>query len=126
MLAIPLDEKNSTTISKLYGNAPFFALFDGAKLKILENEVCGKGPESAKFLKDKGASSTVFYHMGEGVYNAFIKNEMDVYSSQHNEYLISQAHQLLESKQLIKLDDNNYKELLDPGSNGECKCGCSN
>jgi len=73
MLAIPLDEKKSTTISKLYGNAPYFGLFDGKKLNVIENEVCGNGPKSAQFLKDKGASSTVYYHMGEGVYKAFAR-----------------------------------------------------
>jgi predicted Fe-Mo cluster-binding NifX family protein len=124
MLAIPLDENKSTTISKLFGNAPYFALYDGVKLNVVKNEVCANGPASAKFLKDMGATSTVYYHMGEGVYKAFIENDMDVYSSQHNEYLISQAYEMLESDGLIKLDDSNYKELLDPGSNGECKCGC--
>lgn len=124
MLAIPLDEKKSTTISKLYGNAPYFALFDGKNLSVVENEVCGKGPDSAKFLKDKGASSTVFYHMGEGVYKAFVKNGMDVYTSEHNEYLISQAYEMMESQKLIKLNNENYKEMLDPGNGGECKCGC--
>ncbi|MFT7003358.1 MAG: putative Fe-Mo cluster-binding NifX family protein [Sulfurimonas sp.] len=126
MLAIPLDEKESTTISKFYGNAPFFALYDGKELKVVENEVCGKGPASAKFLKSKGASSTVYYHMGDGVYKAFAKENMDVYTSEHKEYLISQAYEMLKSGELKKLDESNYKQLLDPGSNGECTCGCEN
>lgn len=126
MLAIPLDKNKSTTISKLFGNAPYFALYNGSKLNIVKNEVCGKGPQSAKFLKDLGATSTVYYHMGEGVYNAFVENEIDVYSSQHKEYLISQAYEMLESDDLVKLNESNYKEFLDPGSNGECKCGCEN
>ena len=124
MLAIPLDEIKSTTVSKLYGKAPYFGLFDGKKLTVIENEVCGKGPESAKFLKDNGATSTVFYHMGEGVYKAFVENNMDVYTSQHNEYLISQAFDLMESKKLVKLNNDNYSELLDPGNGSSCKCGC--
>ena len=124
MLAIPLDEKESITISKLYGNAPYFALFDGDKLSIIENEECGNGPKGAEFLKAKGATSTIYYHMGEGVYKAFSKNNIDVYSSKHNEYLISQAYEMLDSDNLVKLNDENYKELLDPGNGGECKCGC--
>jgi predicted Fe-Mo cluster-binding NifX family protein len=124
MLAIPLDEKKSTTMSKLYGNAPYFGLYDGTKLSVIENKVKGKGPASAEFLKNNGATSTVFYHMGEGVYKAFVKQNMDVYSSQHTEYLISQAYEMLEANTLIKLDESNYEKLLDPGSAGECKCGC--
>ncbi len=124
MLAIPLDEKSSTTISKFYGNAPYFALFDGDTLDIVENEGCGNGPKGAEFLKSKGVTSTIYYHMGEGVYKAFAKNNIDVYSSKHNEYLISQAYQMLDTDKLVKLTDENYKELLDPGNGGECKCGC--
>lgn len=126
MLAIPLDENTSTTISKLYGNAPYFALFNGTNLSIVENEEKGNGPKSAEFLKDKGATSTIYYHMGEGVYKAFVKNNIDVYSAEHNEYLISQAYEMFKSNSLTKLTSQNYEALLDPGSNGECTCGCEN
>jgi len=126
MLAIPLDEKESTTISQLYGNAPYFGLFDGTKLKVIKNEVKGDGPASAEFLKEKGATSTVYYHMGEGVYKAFVKSKIDVYSSSHNEYLISQAYELQTSNGLEKLNSENFKNLLDPGNGGSCKCGCEN
>ena len=124
MLAIPLDEKNSTTISKLYGQAPYFGLFDGKELRVIKNKVKGNGPASAGFLKDNNVSSTVFYHMGEGVYKGFVKNGMDVYTAEHNEYIISQAYEMLSKGSLIKLDESNYKELLDPGNGESCKCGC--
>jgi predicted Fe-Mo cluster-binding NifX family protein len=126
MLAIPLDEKDSTTISKLFGNAPYFALADAHKVSVVENKECGNGPKSAQFLKESGATATIYYHMGEGVYNAFVKNGIDVYSSGHNQYPISQVYGMLGSDSLIKLTDSNYKELLDPGNGGECKCGCEN
>ncbi|MCW9025795.1 MAG: hypothetical protein OQJ77_00640 [Thiovulaceae bacterium] len=126
MLAIPLDEEKSTTISKLYGNAPFFGLYDGVNLSVIENEAKGNGPKSAEFLKNWGATSTVFYHMGEGVYKAFAKNNIEVYSSQQKEYIVSQAYEMMKQENLTKLDATNYKELLDPGSNGECTCGCEN
>jgi predicted Fe-Mo cluster-binding NifX family protein len=124
MLAIPLDNKNSTTISKLYGQAPYFGLFDGKEFKVIENDVKGDGPASAGFLKQNGADTTIFYHMGEGVYKSFVKNSMDVYSADHNEYLVSQAYEMLKKGELTKLDESNFKELLDPGNGGSCKCGC--
>jgi len=126
MLAIPLDEKESITISQLYGNAPYFGLFDGTNLKVIKNEVKGNGPASAEFLKNNGVTSTVYFHMGEGVYKAFAKSKIDVYSSEHNEYLISQAYKLQFTNGLKKLNNDNYKELLDPGNGSSCKCGCGN
>ncbi len=124
MLAIPLDEKNSTTISKLYGKAPYFGLYDGVEFKVVKNEVKGDGPSSAEFLKKNGATSTVFYHMGEGVYNSFVENNMDVYTANYNEYEFPKAYELLSRGELTKLDQSNYKKLLDPGNGGSCQCGC--
>jgi predicted Fe-Mo cluster-binding NifX family protein len=124
MLAIPLDEKNSTTISQLYGKAPYFGLYDGKELKVIENEVKGDGPASAGFLNKNGATSTIFYHMGEGVYKSFVENNMDVYTAEHTELDIPKAYECFSKGQLIKLDDSNYKELLDPGNGSTCQCGC--
>jgi predicted Fe-Mo cluster-binding NifX family protein len=126
MIAIPLDKENSTTLSDLYGNAPFFALLDTTtgSFKVVKNEVKGQGPQSAEFLKKKGAASTIFYHMGEGVYKAFVKNGMDIFSSDHTYYTLEEIFQNCLSSKLLKLDDNNYKELLDPGNGSKCTCGC--
>lgn len=126
MIAIPLDNENSTTLSELYGNAPFFALLDTqtGNYKVVENEVKGKGPKSADFLKEKGAASTIFYHMGEGVYNSFVKNDMEIFTSEHTNYTIEEIYQSSLSSNLLKLDDSNYKELLDPGNGSVCTCGC--
>lgn len=127
MIAIPLDTKESTKISKLYGNAPFFALLDKetGSFKVVENDELGKGPKSAPFLKSHGVASTVYYHMGEGVYNSFKENDMEVYTSDHNFYSLDEIYNLSLNDKLIKLDDSNYNELLDPGDNGSCKCGCN-
>ena len=126
MIAIPLDSQNSTTISELYGNAPFFALLDGStgNFSVVENEACGNGPQSAGFLKDKGATSTIYYHMGEGVYKAFVKNGMEVFTSSHSKCSLDEIYRDLLSNSFTKLDDSNYEELLDPGNGGACKCGC--
>lgn len=126
MLAIPLDSQSTTTLSKLYGQAPCFAILDTqtGMFSVIENEVIGKGPKSADFLKQHGVNSTVFYHMGEGVYKSFEKNNMDVYSCEHIEYTIDEVYQCFLDGNLKKLDKLNYTKLLDPGESGECKCGC--
>jgi predicted Fe-Mo cluster-binding NifX family protein len=125
MIAIPLDEKTKTTISKLYGNAPYFALLDEitGNFSVIENAECGNGPKSADFLKSKGASKTIFYHMGEGVYNAFSKNGIEVFTCKHSRATLEEIYSAFDKFE--KLDSTNYQELLDPGSS-TCKCGCEN
>ena len=127
MIAIPLDTKESTNISKLYGNAPFFALLDNetGTFKVIKNAEIGKGPKSAPYLKDFGVDSTIFYHMGEGVYNSFKENNMEVYTSEHNFYSLDEIFNLSLNNNLIKLNDSNFNELLDPGESSSCKCGCN-
>lgn len=126
MIAIPLDTKYSTTLSKLYGKAPYFALLsiNTGHFQVVKNEVIGEGSKSGKFLKSKGATSTIFYHMGEGVYSSFEKNNIDVYCSNYNKYTIDEIYKNSLNSKLIQLDSSNYKELLDPGENETCSCGC--
>ncbi len=128
MLAIPLDAKNATTISELYGNVEFFALLDTVNgyFKVIENKVKGNGPKSAEFLKDQGATSTIFFHMGEGVYNSCINNGIKVFSIEHAKDSIDAIYQSYKHGNLSIVDKDNYKSKLDPGSSGECKCGCDN
>jgi len=128
MLAIPLDKKDSTTLSKLYGKAPYFALLDTqtGSFNVIENEVKGSGPKSGDFLQNCGATSTIFYHMGEGVYKSFDKNDIDVYTAKHNEYTIEEIYRGFLKEKITKLTDKNYKELLDPGEGERCTCGCEN
>jgi len=127
MLAIPLDTEHSTTLSKLYGKAPFFALLDTeiGNFKVVKNEVIGKGPQSAGFLKENGASGTIFYHMGEGVYKSFEENSMDVYCAEYKKESIEDIYRILKTAGYKKLDSSNYNELLDPGEGETCKCGCN-
>lgn len=126
MLAIPIDSINATTLSKLYGKAPFFALLDPqvGSFKVVENEVKGQGPKSADFLKTYGATSTIYYHMGEGVYKGFEKNQMEVYCAKYNQYSIDEIFSKFLSGTITKLTPQNYSKLLDPGEGETCKCGC--
>jgi predicted Fe-Mo cluster-binding NifX family protein len=126
MLAIPLEKEGSTVLSDLYGNAPFFALLDitTGNFTVVENEVKGKGPKSAPFLKTQGASATIFYHMGDGVYKSFVENGMEVYSSEHTYLTLDEIYRLFLNDGATKLDESNYEKLLDPGNGGSCSCGC--
>ncbi len=128
MLAIPLDTKDATTLSKLYGRAPFFALLnmDDGYFKVVENEVMGKGPKSAGFLKEYGVSATIFYHMGEGVYKSFVENDMDVYTGEHQSLTIDEVFLNFSDNNVQKVDNSNFQELLDPGEGETCQCGCDN
>jgi predicted Fe-Mo cluster-binding NifX family protein len=128
MLAIPIDTKETTTISEFYGNVEFFALLDTdtGSFTVVENEVKGNGPKSAVFLKESGADATIYYHMGEGVYNSCIENGLEVYSAEHAKMSIDEIYQTYLTSSLSNVDATNYKEKLDPGSSGECKCGCNN
>jgi predicted Fe-Mo cluster-binding NifX family protein len=127
MLAIPLDAKDATVISTYYGNAPFFALLDeetGA-FTVIENSECGNGIDGANFLKDKGITSTIFYHMGEGLYKLYTENGIDVFTCKKELMSLDRVYTGFLQNNLQKLDSSNYKELLDSG-NGPCKCGCEN
>lgn len=126
MLAIPIDSPSSTIISELYGNAPYFALMnENGKVLVIENLECGNGPKSVPFLKIKGANSTAFYHMGEGVYKAFVKSGMSVYSVEKNAFTLDEIYKKIQNDSLLKLTDDNYDQLLDAGATGSCKCGCN-
>jgi len=126
MLAIPIDTKESTTISKLYGRVPYFALLDTktGDYKVISNEVQGEGPKSGDFLKTQGVNSTIFYYMGEGVYKSFCKNGLEVYTADYNEYTIEEIFTKLNNNKLVKLTGENYKKLLNPGEGETCSCGC--
>ncbi|MBN2767759.1 MAG: hypothetical protein JXQ68_01530 [Campylobacterales bacterium] len=126
MIAIPLDTKESKAMSKYYGNAPFFALLDeqSGGFEIIENEACGNGLDTAKFLIGKGVSATLFYYMGEGIYREFTKENLKVFSCAKTIYTIDEIYEAFKTDSFTKLDESNFKELLDPGESGSCSCGC--
>ncbi|DAB33542.1 MAG TPA: dinitrogenase iron-molybdenum cofactor biosynthesis protein [Sulfurospirillum sp. UBA12182] len=125
MIAIPLDNKDATTISTLYGQAPYFALLDevGGSFTVLENSACGNGVKGVEFLKSKGIDGTVFYHMGEGLYKMYAQDGVSVFSVQKELMSLDKIFLSLQKEELVKLDKSNYKELLDAGV-CESKCGC--
>ncbi len=126
MIAIPMNTKDATTLCDLYGKAPYFALLDetSGAFSVVENATQGEGPKCAKFLKSLGVDSTIFYHMGEGVYRAFEEHAMSVYSAKHRYLSIDEIFIGFEREAFVKLDSTNFNELLDPGEGQSCQCGC--
>ncbi|HHH18924.1 MAG TPA: dinitrogenase iron-molybdenum cofactor biosynthesis protein [Campylobacterales bacterium] len=127
MIAIPLDTTESIKISKLYGNAPYFALLDPVTgdVTTIENIECGNGPKSATFLSGLDVKGTLFYHMGEGVYKAFDQEGIAVFTVDKQELTLGEIAEVAERDGFVKLDSSNYKSLLDPGTaTGACQCGC--
>jgi len=126
MVAIPLNTIDETKISELYGNAPFFALLNtkSGAYTVVENDEIGSGSQIAPFLKGLGATGTMFYHMGDGVYKAFEKEAISVYKADRLSMTIDEINQSFSNQELIKLDSDNCEILLDPGENATCKCGC--
>ncbi|WP_072679544.1 NifB/NifX family molybdenum-iron cluster-binding protein [Arcobacter sp. LA11] len=127
MIAIPLEEENATTISDLFGNAPYFAILnpESGYFKVKENKGCGNGIETAQCIKDLGAKSTVFYHMGEGVFNHLNENGVKVYSSSSVYLTIEEIYRKILKNNFKLVTPSNADNLLNPGTTS-CSCECSN
>jgi len=124
MIAIPVDKKASTIISKLYGNSPFFALLDEetGSFRVVENKGCGDGIETAKFISSLGATGTMFYHMGGKIYEYFMDKKLKVYSCVKNSLSIDEIYRQFLSKKYKEVTSANSDILLDSGSSS---CTCS-
>ena len=125
MIAIPLSKSNSTVISDLYGNAPYFALLDltTGYFSVVENKGCGNGTDTAKCVKDLGASSTIFYHMGEGVFKYLDENCIKVYTSSKVYLTIEEIYRKFLDASCKLVTQGNCDHLLDPGTTS-CSCEC--
>ena len=123
MIAIPLSESGSTVISDLYGNAPHFAILDisSGYFKVVENEGCGDGEDTAKCVENLGVSSTIFYHMGEGVYKHLEENGVKVYTSSKNYLTIEEIYRKFLDDSCKLVTSSNSDSLLDPGK-ASCTC----
>ena len=126
MIAIPLDKEESTVISKLYGNSPYFAFLneDTGTFKVVENKGCGDGIETAKFISEQKIDSTIFYHMGEGIYNFFQENGLKVYSCVKSYLSIDEIYMQVLGQKCKEVTKANSSTLLDSGT-ASCTCSCS-
>lgn len=126
MIAIPIDSQTTTAVSKLYGNAPYFALLnlEDGSFNVTKNQKKGSGLEIAPFLKGLGVEGTVYKHMGEGVYKSFERLGIDVFCCAGDSSSLEDIYQGFKKDSFTKLDKNNFQTLLDPGAGGKCNCGC--
>lgn len=124
MIAIPLEKKESTVISKLYGNTPYFAFLDEetGTFKVVENKGCGDGIETAKFISSQNVDSTIFYHMGEKIFEYFEKAGLKVYSCIKSSLSIDEIYRQLLASNCKEVTKSNCATLLDSGSSS---CTCS-
>ena len=125
MIAIPLAKNESTVISDLYGNSPYFALLneETGTFKVVENKGCGDGIETAKFISEQKVDSTIFYHMGEGVYNFLHENGLKVYSCVKNYLSIDEIYLQFLGKKHKEVTKSNCSALLDSGTTSiSCFC----
>ena len=129
MIAIPVESDSCDTMStKLFGNAPFFALVDpkNRQSTIVPNEGCGNGIKTASFLLEQGASSAVYGFLGDGPFHVMVRGGMEVYWLGTEAIPLNQAIDVSLSNTLIRVTPENAKEFLDPGTAaGACECGCA-
>ena len=123
MIAIPLDKEESTVISKLYGNSPYFAFLDEetGTFKVVKNNGCGDGIDTASFISSQNIDSTIFYYMGEKVYNYLDEKGVKVYSSSKTHLTLDEIYRDLLDKKYKLVTKENSSELLDSGSSS-CTC----
>lgn len=123
MIAIPISTKDATTISDLYGNAPYFAMMDVnlGTFTVVENEGLGAGEDTANFIINSGASATIYYHMGEGLYKILNENSIEVYSSSKVYVTLDEIFTQFNLNGYKKVTQQNASSLLDAGS-----CTCKN
>lgn len=121
MLAIPIDTAHSTVISELYGNAPFFAFMDldTGIFSVQKNEGLGDGENTANFVAQSGVESTIFYHMGEGLFNRLDENNIDVYSCAKVSVTLDEIYMNFLQDEFKLLTPSNAASLIDAGT---CTC----
>ena len=125
MIAIPLDKKDSTTISELFGNTAYFAFLneETGHFKVVKNQGCGDGLETAKFLSAQQINSTIFFHMGEGIFNFLQENGTKVYSCVKNYLSIDEIYRQFLTNKSKEVTTANSSTLLDSGMpSGSCAC----
>ena len=124
MIAIPLDKEKSTVISKLYGNSPYFALLNEETgiFTVVQNEGCGDGIETAKFVSSLGIDGTIFYHMGGKIYDYFNEQKLKVYSSVKNSLSLDEIYRQFLGSSYKEVTPCNKEILIDSGN---CTCTCS-
>lgn len=128
MIAIPIDSQGiEVKSSKLFGNVDMFALYkiDEKSFSFIENSASGNGIKTAKFLKESGATKTVYSYMGDGPFKELHKAGVDVFYIGKEPMGLSEIVDSIKTEKFIKVDPSNSSTYLDPGTATEnCECGC--
>lgn len=129
MIAIPIDtEQIDAKSSKLFGNVNMFAMYEPKEksFHFIKNTGSGNGIETAKFLKEAGATSTVYSYMGDGPFKQLINDDIEVYYIGKKPMDLSNILSGFLKQEFIKVDATNASTYLDPGTATQnCECGCS-
>lgn len=129
MIAIPIDAvQEDTKSSILFGNVAMFALYDAANntFKYVKNDGAGNGIKTAKFIKDCGATTTIYSYMGDGPFKELSKNDVAIFYIGKEPLKIANIVKYIDKELFIKVDSSNASTYLDPGTATQnCECGCS-
>lgn len=129
MIAIPVESDVEEPITtKLFGNAPFFALVDPktSEKKIISNEGCGNGVHTANFLIAQGATRALYGFLGDGPFHVMHREGTEVYWLGKETMPLDQAIQAALNDSLVRVTLENSSQYLDSGTNnGSCECGCN-
>lgn len=129
MIAIPVDTDNfGIKSSKLFGNAPSFALYDLVEKQFIfkENTECGNGIKTAKILQSWGVKSVVYSYLGDGPFKTMEKDGINIYYIGKDPIGLTEIVNGIKENTFTKVDSSNSLTYLDPGTKSEnCQCGCS-
>jgi len=121
MIAIPIQEDNKEIVSNLYGNASHFAMYDPKdnSFEIIENKAKGDGIKTGEFIIKNGAEQTLYIHLGEGIFNRLIEEDINIFYIGSDEIPLKEAIKLFNEKRLTRVTQYNAKKYL---SSGNCTC----
>lgn len=130
MIAIPVeyDSDNTIALSKLFGNAASFALYDPVsdKLTVTKNEGCGNGIATADFLLAKGVKSALYTYLGDGPFYTLVRGGARVFCMGKAPKYLDETIRAAVNGELLEVTPANAKIHLDPGTATDaCECGCS-
>lgn len=125
MLAIPIDSKESKSVSKLFGNVEFFMLYneETQEASVVENLGKGDGVKTGEFVASV-ADKTLYIHLGKGPFNQMLKSNMQIYCIESKGVSIEDAISLFKDGKFPLVTKESAKEYLDSG-NPNCECTCS-
>ena len=80
MIAIPLDEKQTTLLSVSNDNIPYFALLDelSGEFNVIKNDFNDNIEHLLQYFQDHNVHSIVSYNMDDKYQNIIEKNDINV------------------------------------------------